>query len=142
MRLGIVGHEAAKFTPHSQDRCEQAIWDAIADYGATEVISGGCHLGGVDIWAIEVAEARKIPTREFLPVIRGWEGGYKQRNMKIAENSDYVLCFVVDRYPENYKGMRFDYCYHCGTKDHIKSGGCWTVKYAKKIGKDGRIIVV
>jgi hypothetical protein len=38
--------------------------------------------------------------------------------------------------------MKFDLCYHCGTKDHVKSGGCWTVKYARKLGKQGKVIII
>lgn len=142
MILGIVGHEAAKFTRYTEAECKTDIWRAIKSLRPHTVVSGACHLGGVDIWAIEIAKELNLGWVEFPPARRSWSGGYKERNMQIAEAADHVLCFVVDEYPEEYKGMRFDYCYHCGTKDHIKSGGCWTVKYAKSIGKQGRVVVV
>jgi hypothetical protein len=40
---------------------------------------------------------------------------------------------VVAEYPPEYVGMKFDYCYHCHTSDHIKSGGCWTAHKAEKV---------
>lgn len=38
--------------------------------------------------------------------------------------------------------MRFHGCYHCEEPNHVKSGGCWTVKYAKKLGKVGSVIII
>lgn len=68
--------------------------------------------------------------------LRGSESDTHQR-------SGVVVCIVVTQFPEGYKGMRFPYCYHCKTNSHIKSGGCWTVKYAKeKLGKRGYIIEI
>jgi hypothetical protein len=107
-----------------------------------EVVSGGCHLGGIDIWAAEIA--REIPgmkVTEFLPESRNWIH-YKKRNLQIADRSEIVYCITVKNFPKEYAGMKFPYCYHCKTDDHIKSGGCWTVKQAEKKGKPGQIIVV
>lgn len=129
MKVGIVGHEAAKFTPETEVLAKAAISSLVA--GASEVVSGECHLGGVDVWAHEAADAAGVPFVGFPPKTRAWEGGYKQRNLQIAAASDEVHCIVVAEYPASYKGMRFDYCYHCGTSAHIKSGGCWTAKRAK-----------
>lgn len=137
--VGIVGCEAAKFTPQTEKRARASIRELIRN--AKLVVSGACHLGGVDIWAIEEAKKLGIPTKEFAPEKKHWEG-YKARNIQIAEASDKVYCITVRKLPKTYKGMRFPLCYHCGTTNHIKSGGCWTVKYAKKIGKRGMIIVV
>ena len=64
------------------------------------------------------------------------EYGYKQRNIDIAKSSDVLYVIVVDKYPEGYKGMRFEKCYHCNMNDHVKSGGCWTGKVAMKLGKE------
>lgn len=143
MRLGIVGSEGAKFTPEAEETARMMIRDAIRDYGADTVVSGGCHLGGIDIWAVE--EAKKmggIQIIEFLPAKRTWSGGYKERNILIAKNSDAVVCIAVKQLPPDFKGIRFELCYHCGTTDHVKSGGCWTTKYARKLGKPGVTLVV
>lgn len=135
MILGIVGHEAAKFTEWTEKQARLTINRLLDQYRPNRVISGGCHLGGIDIWAVEEAKNRAIATTEYLPKTQRWEGGYKDRNILIATSSDVVACIVVAEYPQTYTGMRFDYCYHCKSTDHIKSGGCWTMKYAEKLGK-------
>lgn len=133
MTVGIVGHEAAKFTPETEARAKALIRRALS--GATAVVSGGCHLGGIDIWAEEEADRLGIPKIIHLPKRQTWSGGYKERNLLIAQDSDVLHNIVVDRYPASYSGMHFDYCYHCKTSDHIKSGGCWTMHRAKTLGK-------
>jgi len=139
MILGIVGHEAKKFTAKTEQTCREVIVHLLA-HDVTCVVSGGCHLGGVDIYAVEEAKKLGIPFIEHRPVTLQWSGGYRERNIKIAEDSDKVICIVVKEYPQEYRGMRFNYCYHCGTDQHIKSGGCWTARYAGKIGKQYEII--
>ena len=139
MTLGIVGHEAAKFTPDMQARARAAIAAAIQAHGATKVVSGACPMGGVDIWAIEEATLLGVATEEFAPTVHAWQSargiGFMQRNIQIAEASDVVLCVVVKELPPTYTGMRFPLCYHCKTSDHVKSGGCWTALYAQRLGK-------
>ncbi len=142
MILGIVGSESAKFTDATKGSAISEIYDLIQSTRATKVVSGGCHLGGIDAWAIRAAKDLGVDTHEYLPKTRSWNGGYKQRNMAIAEASDFVVCITVKELPPNYKGMRFPYCYHCKTDEHIKSGGCWTVKYAKSLGKKTEVIVI
>lgn len=147
MRLGIVGHEAAKFTVETERKARQVIqkyleWQESPADDVDLVVSGGCHLGGIDIWAEEEADNANLPCLVYKPESLSWEGGYKQRNILIAENSDRVICIVVKKLPESYQGMRFPYCYHCKTDSHIKSGGCWTARYAGKIGKPYEIIEI
>lgn len=141
MRLGIVGSEAAKFTPESEERARAMIRYLIVQYGATTVVSGGCHLGGIDRWAEEEARKLGISVVEHLPATRSWPG-YKARNIKIARDSSRVVCITVDKLPPGYKGMRFKLCYHCRSDDHVKSGGCWTTKHARSLGKPGETVVV
>jgi len=137
MRLGIVGHEAAKFTPETEEQARQEIRKAIHAHGATEVVSGSCHLGGIDIWAVEEANKLGLNTVEFAPQVLRWDPpgktGFKLRNLQIAKYSDVVLCIVVEKIPHTYTGMRFNDCYHCQGRNppHIKSGGCWTAWRAK-----------
>lgn len=140
MRIGIVGSEAAKFTAKTERIARKHIRSLIAD--ADLVVSGKCHLGGIDIWAIEEAIALGKATHEYPALTRQWSTGYKPRNMKIAEGSDVVYCITVLRLPEGYDGMTFPLCYHCGTDAHVKSGGCWTVKQARKMGKHGAILCI
>lgn len=130
MIIGIVGSEETKFTHLGKVRAFSKLLEIIENPEITEVVSGKCHLGGIDIWAIQVAkEVGKICT-EFPPDRLSWEW-YKKRNLLIANKSDVVHCITVDKLPDTYNGMKFDYCYHCKTDGHIKSGGCWTMKQAK-----------
>jgi len=140
MRIGIVGSEAAKFTTNTEFLAKRKLKELIHPYDT--VVSGGCHLGGIDIWAIEEANIQGKKKLEYKPKTRSWPH-YKERNMQIAKNSDVVVCITVKQLPEGYPEQGFErYCYHCGTDEHIKSGGCWTVKYAKTLGIHGYIIVI
>lgn len=140
--IGIVGSEAAKFTQETARRARRTIRELFVAYGADTVVSGGCHLGGIDEWAAEEGRNAGLAVVEHLPATLSWLGGYKPRNIKIAEDANPVICLTVRELPAEYSGMRFEYCYHCNTRDHVKSGGCWTVKYAKSIGKEGGVIVI
>lgn len=136
MKIGIVGAEAAKFTRKGEAQARAMIRWLIDQNNPELVISGGCHLGGIDSWAIQEARARGIRTRICLPARRSWKH-YRKRNARIAAGSDAVYSITVDALPRGFRGMRFDLCYHCNSRDHVKSGGCWTAKYARKLGKTG-----
>jgi hypothetical protein len=145
MILGIVGAEAAKFTEYGQARAKLNIQYLIDRFEPTGISSGACHLGGADIWAEEAADYNGLEKFIYPPKYLTWKY-YQARNIQIAEKSDIVVCLAVDKYPPDYVGMRFEYCYHCvrlNEPDHIKSGGCWTTKYARvKLGKEGRLVVI
>lgn len=145
MILGIVGSEARKFTPEREYFAKMAI-DTYLDYGNLKdctVVSGECHLGGIDIWAKEMALEYGYKYIGCPPAFRTWKS-FKRRNIEIAEISDRVVCITVADLPVGFKEGGWErYCYHCRTDRHIKSGGCWTVKYAReKLGKPGEIIVI
>jgi hypothetical protein len=148
MIVGIVGSEEVKFTELGKQNALHYIRQIVADPEVTEVVSGGCHLGGIDIWAEEIAKEYNKKMTVFLPTGHYWSTGFKPRNEKIANKSDIVYCITVDKLPENYNGMKFDLCYHCERNsvisypDHVKSGGCWTMYYAIDHGKKGKLIVV
>ena len=130
--IGIVGHAANKFTPATKKIALEIIREILLE--GDVLVSGGCHLGGIDIWSEEVASEIGLEKIIFLPKKQSWAGGYRERNLQIASKSDILHNIIVEKYPEGYKGMRFDYCYHCKTTTHIKSGGCWTAKNAKRLG--------
>src|SRR5882672_2202207 len=134
MIVGIVGSEAAKFTYEGGIAARNIIRGLLSEPDVTEVVSGGCHLGGIDQWAAEIGKEHGLIVTEFLPASRNWEGGYKPRNLQIASKSDITHCITVDKLPPSFHGMTFALCYHCGVKDHVKSGGCWTMKQAIKFG--------
>lgn len=138
--IGVVGSEAAKFTEVTEAKARIAIRELLPL--ADLVVSGACHLGGIDLWAVEEAILASVPTHEFPPARLTWNGGYRERNLEIVQASDFVVCITVKKLPPNYTGMRFQYCYHCHTSDHVKSGGCWTVKQALQMDKLGDIVVI
>lgn len=134
MNIGIVGAEEAKFSQNMKDR---AVHEILCIFSATAfedvtLVSGGCHLGGIDIWAEEIADELGIEKIIHKPKRLQWSGGYRERNLLIARDSDIVHNIVVAGYHSGYQGMRFKYCYHCATDAHIKSGGCYTAKRAKE----------
>lgn len=132
MIIGIVGAEGSKFTLEGERQAKELITHILLEGDkVTEVCSGECHLGGIDIWTREIALMVGVRYTGFPPKTRSWEG-YKARNIQIAEHSAVVHNIVVDHLPPNFKGMTHKLCYHCGTTDHVKSGGCWTAKRAKE----------
>lgn len=138
--VGIVGSEAAKFTPETEKRAREIIRSILIRPGITAVSSGHCHLGGIDIWAEEIAKELGVFEDGFFifpPKDLTWSGGYRPRNLQIVGASNEVHCITIRDYPPNYSGMRFNYCYHCGRngEKHVKSGGCWTALQAKRRGK-------
>ena len=148
MILGVVGHAAEKFTPLTEVQARMAIYDACKHHGATGVCSGRSPMGGVDIWAEDTAKQLGIfdETLIFAPTWNVWSGpgGFKARNMLIAEWSDHVLVVVVKKLPDGFAGMKFSACYHCRDKrsSHVKSGGCWTAIQAQKLGKTASWIII
>ncbi len=143
MILGIVGSEAAKFTPETEEKAKRHIVNLLYHDEPAYIVSGECHLGGIDIWAKELAQELNIGYIGCPPAFRTWQS-FKRRNIEIAEKADRVICITVASIPPGFKEGGWErYCYHCKTDQHIKSGGCWTVKYAReRLGKPGEIIVV
>jgi hypothetical protein len=142
VRIGIVGSEQAKFTPLTERAARAFIRRLLTRPGVSAVVSGACHLGGVDSYAREEGEAIGRAVFEFAPAVRSWSDGYKPRNAKIASASDHVVCITVRELPASYEGMRFPLCYHCKVATHVKSGGCWTVNEAIRLGKGGYVYVI
>lgn len=145
MILGIVGSEGLKFNAATEGLARDIMRDLMLRNPQLErVVSGACHLGGIDVWAIEEAKKLKLPTTEYPPREHNWARGYKLRNIQIAQASDEVVCLTLRKWPEGWTGMRWDRCYHCpaGLDDHVKSGGCWTVRMAQRLNKRGNLIII
>lgn len=155
MKIAIVGHEEAKFTKMGKHQALLHIERILLlphfneegpDYD-NHLISGGCHLGGVDIWAEQVADSRQIPKTIFKPQRLTWKSkdgqmGFEERNIEIAFNCDVLYCLAVTRLANSFKGMTHTMCYHCHTTDHVKGGGCWTMKKAKSFGRETHLIII
>lgn len=145
LHVGIVGHESAKFTAVGEVKAREIIRFLLSPPNAV-LVSGHCHLGGIDVWAEEEAIDLHRPASIWEPMVKSWEShqdaetglwlsGYKARNLKIAEQSDIVHCIVVRELPDGYQKKNFapGGCYHClgRVEPHVKSGGCWTAWRAK-----------
>lgn len=128
MNLGIVGHAEEKFTVRTRKLARQAIVDLLLQYEPVLMVSGASPMGGIDVWAEEIAVGMGITPKIFPPANNTWEGGFKPRNLQIASTSTHVAVIVVAAFPPGFKGQRFPYCYHCQDRNpkHVKSGGCWT----------------
>jgi hypothetical protein len=143
MRWGIVGAGADKFTPVTERLAREYIRSLLSP--GDVIISGRSPVGGIDLWSIEEGRAFGLREEDLIehPATHdNWEEGFKPRNKLIAEDAHQVVSIVVRVFPPGYRGRKFPFCYHCGTKDHVKSGGCWTAKYARSLGKIGRTVVI
>ena len=64
-KIGIVGHEAKKFNAETEAKAREIIRSLLTSEDT--LISGGCHLGGIDIWAEEYADKMNLKKQIFLP---------------------------------------------------------------------------
>lgn len=135
MKLGIVGHAQDKFVPQTEMLARAVIHAEVLGRKPTHIVSGHSPMGGVDWYAEDEARELDLPMIVHAPKIHNWSapGGFRDRNLMIARDSDVVLVVVVAAYPPSYKGMCFVDCYHCQGRNpkHVKSGGCWTAWKAK-----------
>ena len=127
------------------------------------LVSGHCPKKGVDIWAEEIADVLRITKQIYAPEVYQWadsstakvyhrEGvtkrlkGYRTRNIDMAKACDIVYCIVPKRYTSpDYEDVIFNKdlkCIHCKMAGHPTNGGCWTMKYAKKLGKEVHLVVI
>lgn len=141
--VGIVGNGSDKFTALGEQRARELIAELLVLNQATTMVSGHSPVGGIDIWAEEVADALMVELDIKEPEVHQWDPpgryGYKARNLDIAQ-ADIVYVIVADVYPDEYRGRRFGACYHhrngegapvVTPTNHVKSGGCWTGKKAQ-----------
>lgn len=135
MKIAIVGTSHA-LTENEERDIQQLIANILNDYDrdSDEIISGGAK--GVDIMAIELASSRGFIFHTILPESEKWEGGYKERNLKIAKMCDALYCISI---PERSKKER---CYHhTPPAKHQKTAGCWTMKEALKLNKECMLLI-
>jgi|GEM_PF-3269469 len=158
--VGIVGAEAAKFTYRGESLARQIIRgilrDALDHDEGVTMVSGGCHLGGIDIWSEQESDiltemGLHVEKRIHLPRELRWSTGFEPRNRLIVRDSAVVHNITVGRYPNSFVGKHFSSCYHCDRRFretghanliHVKSGGCWTAYEAEKLGKIAQWYVV
>lgn len=123
------------------------------DYSDIVFVSGHCPKGGVDVWAEEIADQLGIKKEIYFAEVNQWEDkgfvasnnwvgeqdielkGYRSRNIEIAVACTILYC-IVPRLTGRYS------CVHCGRDNHPTNGGCWTRKYANKIGKETHLVLI
>ena len=155
MKIAIVGHAQDKFCALTEGMAKGAIHTIIQKYlfdGYEEedfILSGECPMGGVDIWAHEIADYLGFTFVPFKPKQNVWDAeyGFKQRNLDMAQTCDVLYNIVVRNWPKDFTGDKYK-DYHClkheEMKDHphVKSGGCWTAWKAKELGKEVHWIII
>lgn len=97
------------------------------------IISGGAK--GIDSLVKEICKEQFIQFLEILPLKQTWNE-FKKRNIKIAEKADHIICISTKIKNQN--------CYHCNNIafQHERTGGCWTMKWAKGLNKTTQLIIV
>lgn len=141
--IAIVGADGRKWTENDPELVKCIIRHILTKYDDPILISGHCPLGGVDLWAEEVAKELEIPVVLFRPRRNAWRF-YKERNVKIAEACDIIYDIEPPRSCHHCRGegkIGDLICRFCGG-DGAYSGGTWTLNYAKTLGKEVWKIIV
>ena len=151
--VGIVGSEGLYWTKCQRDLATLKITEILGEYTTPILVSGGCHKGGIDIWAEDVARTLKINKYIFKPQVFQWSSintldgktlqGYKDRNIKIAEKSDIVYSIepeYIDGITPWKNPVAFDWA---SNKFYRKSGGMWTMRYTRNVlRKEGKLVII
>ena len=149
MKLAIVGTSKVGYGDQT-DRfiyeIRKIIMQYYEEYGSNlTIVSGHSPKGGVDIFAESIAQSFKIKTDIYPAEVNQWGGknvnhkrlkGYKARNVQIAKGCNVLYCFT------RFNSDKRKGCYHCQNYKHLRTGGCWTMKAAKKLGKEVHLIIV
>lgn len=89
MKLAIVGSRSLE----GNAEAERLIGELLDTCNATLLVSGGAI--GIDRMAERIAKARGIPTLILKPATNRWApNGFMERNKRIAEECDYLVCIM------------------------------------------------
>jgi len=128
VKIAFVGSSEKWWMPYQREEGIQFILKVINSYDKFEVVSGGCPYGGVDIWAESIAYALGTQPKIFNPMGNGWKF-YRDRNIRIAEYCDILYCIE----PEWDDVMGANKVYIWQGKKCRRSGGIWTMEYARNV---------
>jgi hypothetical protein len=129
--IGIVG--TSYLEPVEEDRVKQFIEDVVRGNPDCKIVTGDAETG-VD-YLVRMWTPRHM-LRVHGSIVKNWgeSGGFKDRNIKIAEDADIIYSITTK--------TKNTPCFHCN-QAHQRTGGCWTLKYAKeKLGKNGEVLIV
>ena len=114
MKIAIVGAQEDKWNTDQKSRVKAMLLNLLTRNDT--LVSGQSPKGGIDIWAEEAADATRAKKLIFKPNFHRWEpDGYKDRNIRIAQECDIMYVFSPEQDEWN--------------------GGKWTGKYAEELGK-------
>ena len=141
LKVAIVGVSGEKLDNFEKEKAVLEIIKIGDRHKGCTIVSGHSPRGGIDILAEMYADFTKKDKLIFKPDTSDWEDegekkGYKTRNLEIAEACDILYCISV---PMKEGGKS---CYHCKQFTHEKTGGCWTMREAKKLGKKTKLIIL
>jgi len=135
--VAIVG--TSKHLTHAEsETASQVIWQKLVKIDAeTEmlpiVVTGGAS--GIDELAQNTARAYGANLKIFPPKENTWDS-FRERNKQIAEYCNELLCISTKR-------VITQFCYHhYPAESHQKTAGCWTLNYAKSLGKKTELKLV
>ena len=133
MKIAIVG--TSKLTEEEEQKALVVIETLIdrAMFEANTIVTGDAD--GIDKLVRTQAKSRLANLNVHIAKKKAWNGndGFKERNKRIVNNSDYVYSITTK--------TKTTKCYHCD-KEHERTGGCWTLQHAIKLGKSGEVIVL
>ena len=133
MKVAIVG--TSKLTCEEEKRISKSLNEirSIISFLDTEIITGDAK--GVDSLVKIYFEKLGYNVKVYEAKEKKWdsENGFKDRNIRIAKDADYI--FSITTHIKNEK------CYHCN-ENHQRTGGCYVLKYGRFIGKKGEVIIV
>jgi len=131
------------------------------EYELITLVSGHDFIGKL---AEEIADELGIKKEIYLAEVNQWQDfldkemaeqrlaksplkGYRSRNIKIAEACDVLYCIVPQIQPkhkliDDIVKEKNAFCGHCNMAGHPTNGGCWTMKYSKKLGKETHLVVI
>ena len=128
IKVAFVGSSEKWWMPYQRREAIEFMLKIIRSHPKIEIVSGGCPYGGVDIWAESIGYTLDLPMTIFNPMGSGWEF-YKKRNIKIAEYCDIMYCIE----PEWDAYMGAQKAFTWGNKKARRSGGIWTMNYARDV---------
>ena len=154
---------AEKRNCSSDDQFLVGMLDSLVHYQDLILVSGHCHKGGIDIWAEEIADALGIKKEIYPAEVNQWSDkrpiqntipvsvdlkGYRSRNIQIVRSCDILYDIEPAKSCRYCHGLgEGDYRLFIGTcprceGDGAYSGGTWTMKYARKLGKKNHKVVI
>lgn len=97
IKLGIIGSRGTYFNNPDEAKGRMfTLLDRLV-YRGDLIVSGGCPLGGVDLWAKNYAQYKGFPYTEYAPKDYTSES-FRERNQQIVDNCDELIVFLTKKY--------------------------------------------